>query len=101
MKGGWWGIHSMVGNFIPYCAAISKDNMDTLGGYDLRFVEGVGFDDYDFTHRINNLGLKRICIDNPFCFHQWHTPTEYPNTKNRDLLNYLNIHDPKRIKVNG
>jgi len=96
-KGAWWGVHSSIGNMIPYCAAISKKNMDILGGYDLRFVEGIGYDDYDFTHRVKNLKLNTMIVDNPFCFHQWHKPTEYPNTRNLDLLKYLNLTEPDRI----
>lgn len=96
----FWGVHSTVGNFIPYCGVIAKEKMDILGGYDERFAVGIGFDDYDFTHRVNNLGLKMICIDDPFVIHQWHKPTEYPNTINYDLLMYLNKNFNKRIKAN-
>jgi len=96
----WWGVHSSIGNFIPYCAVISKKNMDVLNGYDERYVKGVGYDDYDFTHRVWNLKLKMQCIDDPFVFHQWHKPTNYPNTINLDLLNKLNKEQPGRIKAN-
>ena len=99
--GTWWGVHSTIGNFIPYCAAISKKNMDLLGGYDMRYVQSVGWDDYDFTHRVNNLGLMMKCIDNPFCYHQWHPETKYPNKNNLELLERLNITEPNRIKANG
>ena len=99
--GAWWGVHSTIGNCIPYCAAISKANMDTLGGYDSRFVDGVGYDDYDFTHRVKNLKLKISVVDDPFVYHQWHKPTDYPNTRNLDLLNYLNATEPDRIRAYG
>ena len=98
-RGAWWGVHSSIGNSIPYCAAISKEDMDTLGGYDSRFIHGVGFDDYDFVHRIKNLGLKISIIDKPCCFHQWHKPTVYPNYRNLDLLKHLNEVEPNRIKA--
>ena len=96
----WWGVHSTVGNYIAYCSVISKANMELLGGYDERFMSGVGFDDYDFTTRVKNLGLNMICVDKPFVFHQWHKPTDYPDTKNLDLLKMLNEKFPKRIKAN-
>jgi glycosyltransferase involved in cell wall biosynthesis len=96
----FWGVHSSVGNFIPYCGVIAKDKMDILGGYDERFAIGIGFDDYDFTHRINNLGLKMVCIDDPFVVHQWHPPTKYTNTINYDLLMSLNENFPKRTRAN-
>jgi glycosyltransferase involved in cell wall biosynthesis len=97
----FWGVHSSVGNFIPYCGVISKKNMDLLGGYDERFAKGIGFDDYDFTHRVKNLKLNMKCIDDPYVIHQWHSPTKYPNTLNYDLLMYLNKNFPDRIKANG
>lgn len=96
----WWGVHSTVGNYLPYCAVISKSNMELLGGYDTRFLAGVGYDDNDFTHRVRNLGLNMICVDEPYVFHQWHKPTDYPNTKNLDLLKMLDEKYPKRIKAN-
>ena len=97
----FWGVHSTVGNFIPYCGVIAKEKMEILGGYDERFAKGIGFDDYDFTHRVKNLGIERICVDNPYALHQWHKPTDYPNTINRDLLEFLNTYFPDRIKANG
>ena len=74
--------------------------MDILGGYDERFAKGIGFDDYDFTHRVKNLGLNIKVIDDPYVIHQWHKPTEYTNTINYDLLMFLNSKYPDRIKAN-
>lgn len=96
----FWGVHSKIGNFIPYCGVISKRNMDLLSGYDERFAKGIGFDDYDFTDRVNNLKLNMKCIDNPYVIHQWHTPTKYTNTINYDLLMLLRNNYPNRIKAN-
>jgi glycosyltransferase involved in cell wall biosynthesis len=98
-SGGWWGVHSTIGNFIPYCAVISRKDMELLSGYDERFAKGIGFDDYDFTHRVRNLGLKMICVDDPFVVHQYHEPTKYINTINKDLLDYLNTNYLCRIKA--
>jgi glycosyltransferase involved in cell wall biosynthesis len=100
-KPEWWGVRAAIGNAIPYCAAISKKNMDLLGGYDNRFLKGVGYDDYDFFHRVKNLKLNVKIVDEPYVLHQYHKPTEYPNTINLDLLNYLNKHYPNRIKANA
>ena len=99
--GAWWGVHSTIKNLIPYCGVISKENMDRLGGYDMRFASGIGWDDYDFTHRVKNLGLNTKIVDKPFCFHQYHDPTVYHNYNNLHLLEYLNITEPNRIKANG
>ena len=96
-----YGVHSSIGNFIPYCAVISRANMEQLSGYDERFSKGVGFDDYDFQDRVYNLGLNMSVVDHPFVFHQWHPPTNYINTINKDLLFKLREDAPKRIKAIG
>ena len=96
-----YGVHSSIGNFIPYCAVISTENMERLSGYDERFGRGVGFDDYDFQDRVNNLGLDMKVIDHPFVYHQWHPPTKYVNTVNMDFLFKLRDDFPKRIKAVG
>jgi glycosyltransferase involved in cell wall biosynthesis len=95
----WWGVHSSMGNFIPYCAALTREDIESLSGYDERFKGSMGFDDYDFTRRVHNLGLKMICVDDPYCKHQYHMPTQYTNTINKDLLDYLDNHYPDRIKA--
>lgn len=85
--------------YIPFCGAIHRENMIKLSGYDERFVHGIGYDDYDFTDRILNLGLKRQVIDKPFVVHQWHPPTVYSNKLNIELLEFLRKHYPERIKA--
>lgn len=85
--------------YIPFCAAIYKSNMIKLSGYDERFVDGIGYDDYDFTDRIQNLGLEREIIDEPFVVHQWHPPTVYSNEINLNLLKRLRIIYPERTKA--
>lgn len=97
---GWWRCHSVINRtFIPFCAAISRTNLETLNGYDELFTDGIGYDDYDFTDRITNLGLEMILADEPFCVHQAHPLIEYKGTRNRDLLSLLNRTEPNRIKA--
>lgn len=55
-----------------FVAAISKKNMDKLGGFDERYYNGIGFDDDEFLYRIKVLGLNIEIHDNPFAVHQWH-----------------------------
>jgi len=94
-----WHSHSSHQTFIPFCAAINREDLEILSGYDERFIKGIGYDDYDFTDRIENLGLAKRLIDSPFCVHQMHPSTVYSNTINIDLLSYLRKTKPKRIKA--
>jgi GT2 family glycosyltransferase len=95
----WWRSHPTNVTLIPYCAAIRREDMEQLNGYDERFIDGIGFDDYDFVDRVKNLGLKTTLVDDPFCVHQHHKPTEYTNTKNLDLWQRLAKEHPKRIRA--
>ena len=95
--GGCWHSHSRHYTLIPYCAAISKEDMDVLGGYDERFVKGVGYDDYEFIDRVKNLGLKTQLIDNPCVVHQWH-PTLNLDDTNLELLQNMRTTNPDRIR---
>jgi len=55
-----------------FLSAITKKNMDKLGGFDERFSNGIGFDDDELLHRIKLLGLELKIQDTPFAIHQWH-----------------------------
>lgn len=55
-----------------FLSAITKNNMDSLNGFDERYSNGIGFDDDEFLHRIKLMGLNIKIIDEPFAVHQWH-----------------------------
>mgnify|MGYP002507241313 CR=1 FL=1 len=95
-----WHIHSeYFYELAPFCAAISREDMEKLSGFDERFEHGIGFEDSDFTARLSNLKLNAIMVDDPFCLHQKHTITKYSNTINRDLFLKLQAEHPQRIKA--
>lgn len=58
--------------YFHFCAAMTKENMQKLGGFDERYAMGIGYDDNDFVDRIGRLGLRKIISDNIWVFHQWH-----------------------------
>lgn len=68
-----WYNHSVVRPMAyHFIAAITKENMDKLNGFDERYAHGIGFDDDEILYRIRKMGLDvRIC-DEPFGIHQWH-----------------------------
>ena len=69
---GWYN-HSII-NPRPYhfLSAISRKNLEELGGFDERYAEGIGFDDDELLHRIKQKGLDVKIVDFPFVLHQWH-----------------------------
>jgi GT2 family glycosyltransferase len=95
-----WHIHSeFFPAMIPFCAAITKKSLEALNGFDERFAEGIGYEDSDFEVRLKNLGLDLRQIDEPYCLHQKHPLTQYPNNLNRELYERLQKDEPDRIKA--
>lgn len=84
---GWYNhsIHRPVG--FHFCMAITKSDLEKIGGFDERFAGGVGFDDNDFVRRIKKAGIDLQIIDDPFVIHQKHARTDYHNTWTRRMLN--------------
>jgi len=99
-----WHFHSPYRDkfdFIPYSAAISTEDIQTISGYDERFAHmgGLGYEDADFVARVSNLGLEIVPIDNPFCVHQKHPLTKFTDRINLDFFEYLERDFPQRIKI--
>lgn len=55
-----------------FVAAITKENMNDLNGFDERYSNGIGFDDDEFLFRVKLKGLNVEIHDEPFAVHQWH-----------------------------
>lgn len=70
---GWYNHNTIIPTSYHYTAAITKRNLDILGGFDERFAHGIGFDDDEFLARVKHLGLKVEIPNNmPIALHQWH-----------------------------
>ena len=76
---GWYNhsIYKPVG--YHFTAAITKNNLKLLNGFD------VGFDDDEILERIRRLGLNVEIIDDVPVLHQWH----YKKPKTRNVLRSL------------
>lgn len=78
-----------------FCAAISRENIINLNGYDERFSQGIGCGDDYLLHRVRQLGLRVEIPVNPFVVHQWHEDSQCPKNarqlrlKNKALLKEL------------
>lgn len=84
---GWYNhsVHRPVG--FHFCLAITKSDLEKIGGFDERFAGGVGFDDNDLVRRIKKAGIDLQIIDDPFVIHQKHARTDYQNTWTLRMLN--------------
>lgn len=69
---GWYNHRVYRPVYYHFCAALMKENMKILGGFDERFAEGIGYEDDDLVRRVERLKLDMIISDDVFVIHQWH-----------------------------
>lgn len=81
---GWYNHSTLRPVGYHFCSAITKKNLDDLGGFDERFAEGIAFDDNEILIRIQKKGLNIKILNNPFVVHQWHYSTHN--------YQHLNVH---------
>jgi hypothetical protein len=102
ITGGWYQNSKYRNNLLHFCTAITKKNLDELGGFDERFAYGVGKDDREFVVRINRKRMEIKVIDKPFVIHQRHKPFNYANKKmtkdNNEIFNIISREN--KIKAN-
>lgn len=60
-----------------FCAALHRSDLESLGGFDERYANGIAFDDNDWLTRVTRMGLDIRTIDDPFVVHQYHGKTNY------------------------
>ena len=69
---GWYN-HSV---FRPvayhFTAALTRNNLDLLKGFDTRYAFGIGHDDNEILERIRRSRMKIEIIDDVIVLHQWH-----------------------------
>lgn len=82
---GWYNHSFLRPVGYHFCSAITKKNLDDLGGFDERFAHGIAFDDNELLLRIQKKGLKLKIVNNPFVAHQWHYSTHN--------YTHLNVHE--------
>jgi glycosyltransferase involved in cell wall biosynthesis len=76
---GWYNHLRFRPVYFHFCNAITKINLDKLGGFDERYAYGIAFDDAEIIDRIDRLCLKKI-IPNPneaVVIHQWHPKVKH------------------------
>lgn len=94
---GWYNHKEIRPRGYHFCCAITKENLTKIGGFDMRFADGIGYDDDFFIHKVVKIHkLELTFIDKPFVVHQYHESIwdKMPNAKelverNRKLIKSL------------
>jgi Glycosyl transferase family 2 len=64
-----------------FAAAITRNNLINLNGFDEQFANGQDMDDVEFIHRVRAMGLELKFVADPWVVHQYHRKT-YDNPHN-------------------
>lgn len=91
---GWYNHPDHRPVAFDFCAAMTRNTLIKLNGFDERFSYGLGYGDDDFIRRVKELGLRVEIPINPFVVHQWHYSVGREVTsdhvqRNLGLLNML------------
>ena len=89
---GWYNHSIYRPKAYHFCTALSKKNMDRLGGFDERFALGIAYDDDELIERVKQI-VEIKFLDDTIVLHQNHynpTSTSYQNKENRNYLYQFN-----------
>lgn len=70
-----------------FCAAIMREDLKELNGFDERYAFGIERDDVEFLMRIERKNMDIVFVDSVIVIHQTHTPFYYINEKFQILRN--------------
>lgn len=76
---------------LNFCTAITRQDLEDLGGFDEAYANGISYDDTEFIRRVRRKGMYVDMIDTPFVIHQYHRYTDYSNKRLVDLNTNLFI----------
>lgn len=89
--------------YFHFCSAITRKDLEDLGGFDERYGMGIAYEDNDFINRIYRKGMTVIPVDDLMVIHAWHPPhssNQILVAKNHNLF-YNITSKEKTYKVNN
>lgn len=83
---GWYNHPVYRPTYYHFCAAITKDNLDKLGGFDERYALGIAYDDNELVERVTRLGLLKFIATEVTVIHQHHGKNRGDMMKYRQMV---------------
>jgi glycosyltransferase involved in cell wall biosynthesis len=80
-ENGWYCHSEYNPSGHPFCAALTRQDMELLDGFDETYAEGLGYEDMEFLRRIREREIEIEIYDSPFVVHQAHTVTDYKSNQ--------------------
>ena len=81
---GWYNHSEIRPVGYHFCAAITRKNLERLGGFDERYARGIGWDDNEILYRIRQMPLEVIIVDESIVLHQFHYAKEHSEARSND-----------------
>lgn len=90
-----WYQHSVFSpRCLNFCTAITREDLEDLGGFDELYASGQCYDDTEFIRRIHRKGMYVDMVDSPLVVHQYHGYASHGNKTLLDLnTNLFNATD--------
>jgi glycosyltransferase involved in cell wall biosynthesis len=82
---GWYNHSKYNPRHIPFTAAIRRQHLIDIRGFDEDYAYGSWRDDIDLIDRLRRKGLELIIADGLIVFHQWHYDENF-ETANQNLI---------------
>lgn len=103
---GWFNHSRFWPNAYHFCAAITRRDLEMLGGFDERYAAGFAYDDVELVHRIRVSGMEVRHVDEPFVFHQNHyvnkrADVPWDKFKRNGTIHRLISEPSKCVNING
>jgi len=77
-ENGWYNHYKIRPHYLHWCTAITKKDLDIVGGFDEEFANGIAYEDNEFLYRVKKQ-CKIKYIKGPIVVHQYHGTTNYSN----------------------
>ena len=86
---GWYNHSKIRPVGYHFCSAVTREELNELGGFDLGYARGVGYDDDDLVMRVKQK-MRLVIVDEPYVLHQYHNPVYYR------LPGMMELHDKNK-----
>lgn len=94
---GWYNHSIHRAKAYHFCTAITKKDLQSLGGFDERYALGIAYDDDEFLSRIKKKNLDIRFIDDELVLHQNHYSPNSNSFQNRNHKMHLTVRNMRLL----
>lgn len=95
---GWYNHSLYRPKAYHFCTAITRNDLQSLGGFDELYALGIAYDDDEFLSRIKKKNLEINFIDEELVLHQNHYSPNSNSFQNRDYKMHLTVRNMRLLE---